>query len=171
MLFINQNGCEYGTTRNLLCFLCGEILVRQSALHTVCLESSDPFYIVSYYIKWATTSWTHSRAPSDGKGLTWLFGQTLFSPLKQSCGSGLKLTGSDPPLKNGSGTVLFKTALFFSFFIFYIKNVEEDIILLLLSLTIDTLNSQRTIDLNGIFLSGSKCLDRIRNSGQSSGFV
>ena len=22
--------------------------------------SSDPFYIVSYYIKWVTTSWTHS---------------------------------------------------------------------------------------------------------------
>ena len=23
-------------------------------------ESSDPFCIVSYYIRWATTSWTHS---------------------------------------------------------------------------------------------------------------
>ena len=27
---------------------------------TVCPRGSDPFYIVSYYIKWATTSWTHS---------------------------------------------------------------------------------------------------------------
>ena len=25
---------------------------------TVCPRSSDPFYIVSYYIKWVTTSWT-----------------------------------------------------------------------------------------------------------------
>ena len=29
-------------------------------LITVCAGSSDPFYIVSYYIKWVTTSWTHS---------------------------------------------------------------------------------------------------------------
>ena len=29
-------------------------------LFTVCPRSSDPFYIVSYYIKWVTTSWTHS---------------------------------------------------------------------------------------------------------------
>ena len=27
---------------------------------TVCPGSSDPFYIVGYYIKWVTTSWTHS---------------------------------------------------------------------------------------------------------------
>ena len=27
---------------------------------TVCPRSSDPFYIVTYYIKWVTTSWTHS---------------------------------------------------------------------------------------------------------------
>ena len=27
---------------------------------TVCLGSSDPFYVVSYYVKWVTTSWTHS---------------------------------------------------------------------------------------------------------------
>ena len=23
-------------------------------------ESSDPFYVVTYYTKWVTTSWTHS---------------------------------------------------------------------------------------------------------------
>ena len=28
--------------------------------YTVCPGSSDPFYIVSYYIKRVTTSWTHS---------------------------------------------------------------------------------------------------------------
>ena len=27
---------------------------------TVCPGSSDPFHIVSYYIKWVTTSWTYS---------------------------------------------------------------------------------------------------------------
>ena len=31
-----------------------------SLLHTVCPGSSDPFYIVTYYIKWVTTSWTDS---------------------------------------------------------------------------------------------------------------
>ena len=30
------------------------------ALHTVCPRSSDPLYIIGYYIKWVTTSWTHS---------------------------------------------------------------------------------------------------------------
>ena len=29
--------------------------------NTVCPRSSDPFYIVSYYIKWVTTSWTYSK--------------------------------------------------------------------------------------------------------------
>ena len=27
---------------------------------TECPGSSDPFYILTYYIKWVTTSWTHS---------------------------------------------------------------------------------------------------------------
>ena len=27
---------------------------------TVCPRSSDPFYIVIYYIKWVTTYWTYS---------------------------------------------------------------------------------------------------------------
>ena len=29
-------------------------------IHTVCPGGSVPFYIVSYYIKWVTTSWTYS---------------------------------------------------------------------------------------------------------------
>ena len=28
--------------------------------HTVCPRSSDPFYIVTYYIKWVTASWAYS---------------------------------------------------------------------------------------------------------------
>ena len=32
----------------------------QSAVYTVCPRSSDPFYTVSYFIKWVTTSWTCS---------------------------------------------------------------------------------------------------------------
>ena len=28
--------------------------------NTVCPGSSDPFYVVTYYIKWVTTSWTYS---------------------------------------------------------------------------------------------------------------
>ena len=28
--------------------------------HTVCPRSSGPFYVVTYYIKWVTTSWTYS---------------------------------------------------------------------------------------------------------------
>ena len=31
---------------------------------TICPRSSDLFYIVSYYIKWVTTSWTHSLIDS-----------------------------------------------------------------------------------------------------------
>ena len=30
--------------------------------HTVCPISSYPFYILSYNIKWVTTSWTHSMS-------------------------------------------------------------------------------------------------------------
>ena len=29
------------------------------ATSSVCPGSSDPFYIVTYYIKWVTTSWTY----------------------------------------------------------------------------------------------------------------
>ena len=41
--------------------VCGcQVPVYILSVHTVCPESSDPFYIVSYYIKQVTTSWTHS---------------------------------------------------------------------------------------------------------------
>ena len=28
--------------------------------YTVCTTSNDPFYVVTYYKKWVTTSWTYS---------------------------------------------------------------------------------------------------------------
>ena len=34
--------------------------IQQCKIHTVCPRSSDQFYIVSYDIKWITTSWTYS---------------------------------------------------------------------------------------------------------------
>ena len=35
---------------------------KKLKINTVCpRSSSDPFYIVSYYITWVTTSWTHSK--------------------------------------------------------------------------------------------------------------
>ena len=42
-----------------------EVIIEQfsrsiAGLHTVCPRSSDPFYIVSRYIKRVTTSWTYS---------------------------------------------------------------------------------------------------------------
>ena len=33
----------------------------EGVIITVCPRSSDPFYVVTYYIKWVTTSWTHSN--------------------------------------------------------------------------------------------------------------
>ena len=38
----------------------------------ICPRGSDPLYIVSYYIKWVTTSWTHS--------ILQIFPGFLFSP-------------------------------------------------------------------------------------------
>ena len=39
--------------------------------YTVCPGSSDPFYIVSYYIKRVTTSWTYSM-PKKSWQFLWL---------------------------------------------------------------------------------------------------
>ena len=38
---------------------------------TVCPGSSDPFYIVTYYIKWVTTSWTHGMLVVKKGKLKW----------------------------------------------------------------------------------------------------
>ena len=40
------------------------VLLNTDTDNTVCPRSSDPFYIVSYYIKWVTTSWTYSISMS-----------------------------------------------------------------------------------------------------------
>ena len=39
--------------------------VRYLKQYTVCSRSSDPFCIVTYYIKWVTTSWTDGRIYDD----------------------------------------------------------------------------------------------------------
>ena len=36
--------------------------------YTVCPGSSDPFHIVKYYLKWVTTSWTHSSIKPLAQG-------------------------------------------------------------------------------------------------------
>ena len=40
-----------------------KLTITSTHLCTICPGSSDPFYIVTYYIKWVTTSWTHSIKP------------------------------------------------------------------------------------------------------------
>ena len=50
----NHRGC---TLVAPLCYLNNHC---QYLLYYVCSRSSDPFHKVSYYIKWVTTSWTHS---------------------------------------------------------------------------------------------------------------
>ena len=43
-----------------LLYLFFEQYILLCRYYTMCPRSSDPFYIVSYYIKWVITSWTHS---------------------------------------------------------------------------------------------------------------
>ena len=33
---------------------------EEKGFHTVCPRSSDPFYIVTHYVNWVTTSWAYS---------------------------------------------------------------------------------------------------------------
>ena len=35
-------------------------IIYRTILYTICPKRSYPFYIVTYYIKWATTSWPYS---------------------------------------------------------------------------------------------------------------
>ena len=37
-----------------------QLILTRPVKDTVCSGSSDQFYIVTYYIKWVTTSWTYS---------------------------------------------------------------------------------------------------------------
>jgi len=42
--------------------------------HTICPRSNDPFFIVTYYIKWATTSWTHSsKADINARSIVFVY--------------------------------------------------------------------------------------------------
>ena len=34
----------------------------------MCQRSSDPFYIVTYYMNWVTTTWTHSMSNLEERG-------------------------------------------------------------------------------------------------------
>ena len=47
-------------THNCYILICQTTIMIKifAILHTVCLRSSDPFYVVTYNIKWVTTSWT-----------------------------------------------------------------------------------------------------------------
>ena len=48
-------------TESVSCNDCQPLIERDvGRLSAIYPRSSDPFYIVSYYIKWVTTSWTHS---------------------------------------------------------------------------------------------------------------
>ena len=49
---------SYIRHRGTLCF---DVELRPLRKYSVCPRSSDPFYVVTYYIKWVTTYWTHSK--------------------------------------------------------------------------------------------------------------
>ena len=50
-------GCVLSTVEN---FLHRSLTSIKLLKCTICPGSSDPFYVVTYYIKWVTISWTHS---------------------------------------------------------------------------------------------------------------
>ena len=61
----SSSSCEVANPRSLLSVTTrsGSVHLKYDRIvHTVCPEGSDPFYIVSYYINWVTTSWTHSKS-------------------------------------------------------------------------------------------------------------
>ena len=41
--------------------------VNECQINCVCLRSSDPLYVVTYYIKWVTTYWTQSIQTNLGE--------------------------------------------------------------------------------------------------------
>ena len=55
-----QLGFIYLSIIPVYLYLSVSIWVRWRAIETVCPRGSDPFYIVSYYIKRVTFSWTYS---------------------------------------------------------------------------------------------------------------
>ena len=61
--------------------------VFPSSLLTVCPRSSDPFYIVSHYIKWVPTSWTYSNFPPYEKGGAGGAGSSHFGSMSPAAGT------------------------------------------------------------------------------------
>ena len=61
------------------------ILLEHIFIYMVCPGSSDPFYIVTYFIKWVTTSWTYSTTvcPRISNPLYVLNVQEVDTPLMQ----------------------------------------------------------------------------------------
>ena len=54
-------------------------------VNTVCPGCSDPFYIVTYYIKWVTTSWTYSSILQILSGVFWFIWTKFFSLMCTQC--------------------------------------------------------------------------------------
>ena len=54
------------------------IVVYNVKYCTICPRSSDPFYIVTYFIKWVTTSWTHYRKMHMGIWEIWTSANRLY---------------------------------------------------------------------------------------------
>ena len=52
---------------NLKLRTCTSLREYKAKIYTVCSKSLDPFYIVTYYIKWVKTSWTYSMT----KKISW----------------------------------------------------------------------------------------------------
>ena len=70
----------------------------------ICPRSSDPFYIVTYYMNWVTTSWTHSICILDPDS-----GVTLTPSGLNKSGSGVrpKISGPDRIRNYGGSSYIF----------------------------------------------------------------
>ena len=67
VLYIYGYGCNPRTAclKSILQNDLRERIYREKKVFTVYPRSSDPFCVITYYIKWVTTSWTHSmREPA-----------------------------------------------------------------------------------------------------------
>ena len=65
-----RRGAWSATMPRKLIFWSTQSSALSSINHTVCPESSDPFYIVTYYVKWVSTSWTYCKRINKIKLLT-----------------------------------------------------------------------------------------------------
>ena len=85
---------------------------KTKAYNTICPRSSDPFYTVTYYIKYVTISWTHSIYLAVEQG---------FSLEDRLCANdvGKSACGFD----NGGGLVVRDNKATFSTSVLYIQEV------------------------------------------------